>query len=58
LVSRYAVPEIFDKFDALIHGQLLQLRLHDLVPFFSGPLGYAAAVRVPAFTCKYVIYDI
>jgi hypothetical protein len=22
LVSRYAVPEIFDKLDALVHGQL------------------------------------
>ncbi|HXI49587.1 MAG TPA: hypothetical protein VNH39_13495 [Steroidobacteraceae bacterium] len=46
LVSRNAVPEIFDKLDALVHGQLLQLRFHHSVPFFSTPLGYAAAARV------------
>src|SRR5271165_4928134 len=28
LVSRNAVPEIFDKLDALVHSQLLQLRFH------------------------------
>src|SRR5580658_4791389 len=28
LVSRNAVPEILDKLDTLVHGQLLQLRFH------------------------------
>jgi hypothetical protein len=35
------------KLDALVNGQLLQLRFHDSAPFFSTPLGYAAADRVP-----------